>query len=446
MMRMSETKTGPAPNKDAVNWILWGALLVAFSSVLFDLVRHWLDSDWARYSIVFVPLLVWAVHHSPAQEPRRGIGWTLVAFSIVIELVVAQEAMVEIARPMFAVAVIGLMLATGMAPLRIALLALWIVPVPSFLSVAMGGADLARDLFAAMVEPLSRLGLDLQVARHVLVSGDQELGIVAVYAGLPLFVLLTGLGWYRALQLGLRPLATLRCLLLHVLCGIPIQLAAIALALVAFALGAGITSDVFLDTVPWVVSTVAVVYLGERGSRTAPRRFVLLDRDGTLVRDNGYTHRIEDYERLPGVVEGLQRLQAAGYALAIITNQSGIGRGYYDEQAYHDFQAHLLADLASFGISIEGVYFCPHRPDEGCACRKPEPAMLEQMSRELGADLKQCWVIGDGLGDVLLAERVGCRGVVLVTTGLGGETSEQVGPEVPRAADLSQAADIILAE
>ena len=72
--------------------------------------------------------------------------------------------------------------------------------------------------------------------------------------------------------------------------------------------------------------------------------------------------------------------------------------------------------------------------------------MLEQISRELGADLEQCWVIGDGLGDVLLAERVGCRGVVLVTTGLGGETSEQVGPEVPRAADLSQAADIILAE
>jgi len=72
--------------------------------------------------------------------------------------------------------------------------------------------------------------------------------------------------------------------------------------------------------------------------------------------------------------------------------------------------------------------------------------MLEQMIRELGADLGQCWVIGDGLGDVLVAERAGCRGVVLVTTGLGGNLSEQVGSEVPRAADLSQAADIILAE
>jgi D-glycero-D-manno-heptose 1,7-bisphosphate phosphatase len=179
--------------------------------------------------------------------------------------------------------------------------------------------------------------------------------------------------------------------------------------------------------------------------KSAPRRFVLLDRDGTLVRDDGYLHRIEDYERLPGVIEGLQRLQADGYAFAIITNQSGIGRGYFDEQAFHDFQAHLLADLSNFGISIEGIYFCPHRPDEGCPCRKPEPAMLLQMSRDLGADLSQCWMVGDGLGDVLAAERAGCRGAILVATGVGGETGEKVGPEVPRAADLSEAADIILA-
>ena len=138
-------------------------------------------------------------------------------------------------------------------------------------------------------------------------------------------------------------------------------------------------------------------------------------------------------------------LQAAGYAFAIITNQSGIGRGYFDEQAFHEFQAHLLADLSSFGISIEGIYFCPHRPDEGCACRKPEPAMFYQMSRELGADLSQCWMVGDGLGDVLAAERAGCRGAILVTSDVGDKTSEKVGSEVPRAADLSQAADIILA-
>ena len=96
MLTMSETKTGSSPDRGAADWFLWGALLVAFSPVLVDLGRHWFHSDWARYSIVFVPLLVWAVRRSPAQEPRRGLGWTLVAFSFVIELVAAKGAMIEI--------------------------------------------------------------------------------------------------------------------------------------------------------------------------------------------------------------------------------------------------------------------------------------------------------------------------------------------------------------
>ncbi len=445
MLSMSETKARLATKMGAADWILLGAVLMAFSPVLVDLGRHWLDTDWARYSFVFAPLLIWAIHRSPAQEPQRKLGLALVALSLAIQLLAAKGAVIEFARPAFPLSLIGLVLVTGVAPLRTALLALWIIPLPSFLTDLMGGSGLARDLFAAVAEPLSRLGLDLEVTGRLLVSGEQELSIQATHAGLPLFVLLSGLGWYRALRPGLRPLATLRCLLLHLLCGLPIQLAAIALALVAFALGAGTATGLFLEPVPWLMSAAAAIVLGERGGQSAPRRFVLLDRDGTLVRDHGYTHRIEDYERLPGVVEGLQRLQAAGYAFAIITNQSGIGRGYYSEQAFHDFQAHLLADLSSFGISIEGIYFCPHRPDEGCACRKPEPAMLHQMSRELGADLEQCWMVGDGLGDVLVAERAGCRGAILLATGLGSETSEKVGPEVPRAADLSQAADIILA-
>ena len=446
MLKMSGENKGLAPKASATNWILWGALLLAFSPVLADQGQHWLDSEWSRYSILFVPLLAWAVYRSPAQEPRRKLGLALVAFSLVIELVVARGAMIELARPAFSLAVIGLVVATGLAPVRTALLALWIVPIPSFLIDVVGGSDLALDPFASLAELLSRLGLDLEVTGRLLVSGGQELSIDSSFAGLPLFALLSGLGWYRALRLKLRPLATLRCLLLHLLCGAPIQLGAAVLAMVAFSLGAEVTSEILLEPVPWLMSMATAVYLRERSGPGAPRRFVLLDRDGTLVRDSGYTHRIEDYERLPRVVEGLQRLRDAGYSFAIITNQSGIGRGYYSEQDFHDFQEHLLADLASHGISIEGSYFCPHRPDEGCACRKPEPAMLHQLSRELGADLAQCWVVGDGLGDVLVAERAGCRGVVLVATGRGGETSEQVGPEVRRAADLLEAADVILAE
>ena len=94
-------------------------------------------------------------------------------------------------------------------------------------------------------------------------------------------------------------------------------------------------------------------------------RFVFLDRDGTLVRDAGYTHRVEDYALLPGVAAALRRLAAAGFGLAIVTNQSGIGRGLFDEGAYRAFEAHLEADLARQGVVIAGSFFCPHRPDAG---------------------------------------------------------------------------------
>jgi D-glycero-D-manno-heptose 1,7-bisphosphate phosphatase len=173
-------------------------------------------------------------------------------------------------------------------------------------------------------------------------------------------------------------------------------------------------------------------------------RFVFLDRDGTLVRDLGYTHRVEDYELLPGVVAGLRRLLGSGYRLAVITNQSGIGRGYYSEAQYEAFQAHLVSDLAGQGITIEASYVCPHRPDEGCECRKPRPALLHRARNELGADLAQSWMIGDSTVDVELAQQGGCRGAVLVRTG-GGHASTDVPSKVPRASSFEEAVEIVLA-
>jgi D-glycero-D-manno-heptose 1,7-bisphosphate phosphatase len=174
------------------------------------------------------------------------------------------------------------------------------------------------------------------------------------------------------------------------------------------------------------------------------RPFVFLDRDGTLVEDHGYTHRIEDYALLPGVPEALLRLARAGFALAIVTNQSGIGRGYYDEDAFHAFQRHLVADLARFGVAIESTLFCPHLPDAGCACRKPAPGLLERARRELGADLARSWVIGDHRGDLELAARAGCAGAVLVLTGHGAEESPTLPADALRAGDLGDAAELIL--
>lgn len=172
-------------------------------------------------------------------------------------------------------------------------------------------------------------------------------------------------------------------------------------------------------------------------------RFVFLDRDGTLVRDLGFTHRIEDYQLLPGVVSGLRRILAAGYRLAVITNQSGIGRKRFTEADYQAFQEHMRRDLDRQGVRIEASYHCPHHPDAECACRKPRPALLYRARDELGADLSQSWMIGDKASDVELAREGGCRGAVLVLTS-DDVASTDVPPEVSRAASFEEAAEIVL--
>jgi histidinol-phosphate phosphatase family protein len=158
-------------------------------------------------------------------------------------------------------------------------------------------------------------------------------------------------------------------------------------------------------------------------------RFVFLDRDGTLIRDTGYPNQPEHYELLPGVGAALRRLRSAGYRLAIVTNQSGIGRGVFDEDAFERFHALLLADLARADVAIERTYHCPHVPDAGCVCRKPSPGMLWRARDELGADLAASWVVGDSAVDVGLAARAGCAGAVWLASDSGGTAP----PERPRA-------------
>lgn len=145
-----------------------------------------------------------------------------------------------------------------------------------------------------------------------------------------------------------------------------------------------------------------------------PRPFVFLDRDGTLVRDPGYVHRLEDYALLPGVVTGLRLLLTAGFDLAIVTNQSGIARGFYREASFSEFQAHLEADLARQGVRIAGSFFCPHLPAVGCDCRKPAPGMLFAARDQLAADLSASFVIGNHWTDVETAQAAGCAGAVLI--------------------------------
>jgi D-glycero-D-manno-heptose 1,7-bisphosphate phosphatase len=154
-------------------------------------------------------------------------------------------------------------------------------------------------------------------------------------------------------------------------------------------------------------------------------RFVFLDRDGTLVHDVGYGHRLEDYRLLPGVTDGLQLLRDAGFRFAIVTNQSGIARGIFDEAAFARFQARLLSDLSSAGIDIAATYMCPHLPDAGCTCRKPSPAPLLAARDRFAIDLAESWVIGDHANDVRLAANAGCHGI-LVLTGHGAEEQHRL--------------------
>jgi D-glycero-D-manno-heptose 1,7-bisphosphate phosphatase len=161
------------------------------------------------------------------------------------------------------------------------------------------------------------------------------------------------------------------------------------------------------------------------------RRFVFLDRDGTLIEDRGYQFELADYSPLPGAYEALRELRAAAFGLVIVTNQSGIGRGYFSEADFQRFQSHLLADFAAHGAPLDASYHCPHRPDAGCDCRKPRAGMVLRAARELAIDLGESWVIGNEDTDVALARTVGCRAVRVG----GGDR----GDGVPVAADVLDA-------
>lgn len=176
-------------------------------------------------------------------------------------------------------------------------------------------------------------------------------------------------------------------------------------------------------------------------------RYVFLDRDGTIIEEVGYGHRLEDYALIPGALEALRDLRDAGYRFAIVTNQSGIGRGIFTRADYEQFHGRLLDDLAQAEITVEKTYMCPHAPADSCSCRKPNPVSLLDARDQLGANLARSWMIGDHVKDVQLAANAGCRGI-LVLTGHGEEERVQLGetPIAAVAADLRAAADHILAD
>lgn len=154
------------------------------------------------------------------------------------------------------------------------------------------------------------------------------------------------------------------------------------------------------------------------------KRAAFLDRDGVVNREVGYLHRWEDFEFLPGVLGAMRRLHAAGYALVIVTNQSGIARGYYTEADYQALTAQLRNALAAAGCPAAGIYHCPHHPAgtvaayaRECDCRKPRPGLLLQAARELQLDLPASLMVGDKLADAQAGRAAGVGRVCLVRSG-----------------------------
>ncbi len=172
---------------------------------------------------------------------------------------------------------------------------------------------------------------------------------------------------------------------------------------------------------------------------------IFLDRDGTLNVEKHYLHRIGEWEWTPHAIEALQRFHAAGYALVVVTNQSGIARGYYtaeDVGILHDW---VSAQLAANGVPLMGMYYCPHEPGitPACTCRKPQPGMLLRAASEHGLDLARSWMIGDKAIDIEAGAAAGTK-TLLVRTGYGRKEAATLPPATPVADHLLAAADVIL--
>jgi len=169
------------------------------------------------------------------------------------------------------------------------------------------------------------------------------------------------------------------------------------------------------------------------------KRAVFLDRDGTLIEEVGYLDRPDRVELYPWSIDAIRAFNRAGVRVVVITNQSGVARGFFTETTVHVIHDHLAGLLREGGASIDAYYYCPHHPHGSvaeytrvCDCRKPAPGLIERAERELGIDPRQSFMVGDRWLDIGLARAVGARGV-LVRTGYG--VTEEARPPDGLAAD-----------
>lgn len=155
------------------------------------------------------------------------------------------------------------------------------------------------------------------------------------------------------------------------------------------------------------------------------QKAIFLDRDGTLIEEVDFLSTVEETELFPYTIEALQLLKDAGFLFFITTNQSGIARGYFDANAVNAIHAKIQNELNVEGLQIESFHFCPHMPDAGCKCRKPNTGMIEQACENIEIDLSESWMVGDKILDIGMGFNAGTK-TALVKTGYGTKHSNEL--------------------
>ena len=174
------------------------------------------------------------------------------------------------------------------------------------------------------------------------------------------------------------------------------------------------------------------------------KRAVFLDRDGTINIEKEYLNKVKDFEFIPGVPEAVRLLNQAGIMVVVVTNQSGVARGYYTEDDVENLHRHISHELESSGAHVDAWLYCPHHPSGHgsyaltCDCRKPLPGMFHEAARRYDIDLENSTMIGDKLADIEAGQAAGCR-TILVRTGYGADEEQYVGPHTIVCDDLLSA-------
>lgn len=171
-------------------------------------------------------------------------------------------------------------------------------------------------------------------------------------------------------------------------------------------------------------------------------RAVFLDRDGVINEDYGFVHDVKRFKFIQGSIEGLQLISKKGYKLIIVTNQSGIGRGYYTEEDFKRVNEYMLEELRKKGVMIHKVYYCLHKPEDNCECRKPGIKFIREAEKEFNLDLRKCYVIGDKTADIKMGTDAGCKTIVVRTGEAGNDGKFKIKADFT-ADNLRVAADII---